>query len=185
MAKREQANDGGGFWDKAKRSCGCILLLILVPALGLIAVFYAAQSYQQEWAAAQPENISDAEWESKRALCETASLGAAECGATPTVKVKELSRAATERRRQELCAEDARAQAISEAKDAVRAHLKAPSSAKFVGQSIRAVQKDCDWTVTGQVDAQNAFGANLRSSFRVQLRRAPEDLWIPMSVRVD
>lgn len=69
-------------------------------------------------------------------------------------------------------------EACAIAQEAVKAKLKAPSSAKFPGCAfgaheyrIRADEsRDTVW-VMGHVDAQNAFGAMLRSEFGVKLER--------------
>lgn len=69
-------------------------------------------------------------------------------------------------------------EACTLAQDAVKAKLKAPSSAKFPGCAfgaheyrIRADEaRDTVW-VMGHVDAQNDFGAMLRSDFGVKLER--------------
>lgn len=47
----------------------------------------------------------------------------------------------------------------------VEDELKAPSTAKFSG--IKTSLKDDTWTVSGNVDAQNSFGATIRNSFIV------------------
>jgi len=51
---------------------------------------------------------------------------------------------------------------------------KAPSSAKFGGDDT--VNTGDRWVVSGYVDAQNAFGASLRSPYTCHLRVA-EDVW--------
>lgn len=69
-------------------------------------------------------------------------------------------------------------EACAIAQEAVKAKLKAPSSAKFPGCAfgaheyrIRADEaRDTVW-VMGHVDAQNDFGAMLRSDFGVKLER--------------
>lgn len=61
--------------------------------------------------------------------------------------------------------------AIVAAKDAVKARLKAPSTAKFCSYSDFDVSHSGDtWTVEGWVDAQNGFGATIRSKFRVVVK---------------
>lgn len=47
--------------------------------------------------------------------------------------------------------------------DAMRAKLKAPSTAEFSG--AQTALADGVWTVDGHVDAQNSFGAQLRSRY--------------------
>lgn len=52
---------------------------------------------------------------------------------------------------------------------AVKQLLKSPSTAEFSGW-IRVLNSDGTYTVTGNVDAQNSFGAMLRSSFSCTVR---------------
>lgn len=59
--------------------------------------------------------------------------------------------------------------AIVVANTIVKNNLKAPSSAKFCGNSDYTVScTENTWTVKGYVDAQNSFGANLRNNFTVE-----------------
>jgi hypothetical protein len=51
------------------------------------------------------------------------------------------------------------------AENEVKENLKAPSTASF--SNISVSQNGNTWTVTGYVDAQNSFGAMIRSSFKV------------------
>lgn len=59
-------------------------------------------------------------------------------------------------------------------KEYVSERLKAPGSAEF--SRAAALPADYDWlefTVTGTVDAQNSFGASLRSSYTCRVRLDP------------
>jgi hypothetical protein len=166
-----------------KQGLGCIFALVAVPALGLIIVFYVAGRHAKEWEGARPSQMSTAEWADKRSLCEAAELGAVSCAGRPTAEVRRLAASVAEERRQKLCAKDDRGTAIQRARDAVSARLRAPSTAQFVGSSS-ASKTGCDWVVSGEVDAQNAFGGIVRSAFRVRLRRASDDIWLPLEVRL-
>jgi len=170
---------------KAKHAVGCFSIFFGLLVLAIIAFFYFGSLGQKEWAAARPIALSEDAWAAQREMCEIAELPAEKCGITPKAEIVQLSQKATAQIMKKLCAKDASVEAISEAKEAVRAQLKSPSSADFGGTSIQAVQDGCDWTISGQVDAQNAFGATLRSPFRVKLRRTSKEVWLPMSVRVD
>jgi len=150
----------------------------------IILMVFASRDADKQWAAARPANISDAKWAERRDQCHEVDLAPAECAkATPA----DLERLASEKRAAEhakLCARNDRSDAIREAEEAVKAQLKAPRTAKFVsGPSIN--HDGCKWTVSGEVDSQNSFGAMLRASYRVELMRSTRDLWIPTSVRVD
>lgn len=183
MEKQGTSDDTGRV--KKRHAVGCILILVGLPLLLLVGVFYFGSLHQKEWEAARPANLSKEEWASKQSLCETALMSAEKCATTTKVEVVKLGREVTERQTRELCAKDARYDAIAQAKDAVLANLKSPSSADFGAERIVAVQDGCNWTVTGQVDAQNAFGAKLRSPFKVKLHRVSDSVWVPTSVRVD
>lgn len=53
--------------------------------------------------------------------------------------------------------------------------LKAPSTAQFVGGSLPAFDGTA-WNWTGEVDAQNSFGAQIRTSFACTVSgTTPED----------
>ena len=62
---------------------------------------------------------------------------------------------------------DQEAEAIAMAKEMVKAELKAPSTASFPWDaSAYAITKSGNqYTVKGYVDAQNSFGAKIRSTF--------------------
>lgn len=60
------------------------------------------------------------------------------------------------------------AEYIVAAKDAVRKNLKAPSSADF--DDVKVMKHKDTVMATGQVDAQNSFGAKIRSGFIVTLK---------------
>lgn len=51
--------------------------------------------------------------------------------------------------------------------DWVRDQLKAPATAKFSGTTSTG---SGPWTVTGSVDAENSFGANLRNTWTCEVR---------------
>ena len=62
--------------------------------------------------------------------------------------------------------------------------LKAPATAKFVGVPSVQPFTDGSYEVTGEVDAQNSFGALLRNHYTVKLR--PEDgEWHAETVQVE
>lgn len=72
-------------------------------------------------------------------------------------------------------------QAISACENSVKAQLKAPSTAKFSGE--RYTDNDPGWYVTGSVDAQNSFGAAIRSSFSCNLTHVGNQ-WVVDSTQV-
>jgi hypothetical protein len=78
-------------------------------------------------------------------------------------------------------------QAWEQAKNAVKARLKAPSTAIF--PSFRDIQVEKIGTVTyeiyGYVDAQNAFGAMIRTNFFVSVSQVQNNKWKINSVDID
>lgn len=65
--------------------------------------------------------------------------------------------------------------AILYANDVIRASLKAPRSARFPWQDKPKVVSvgECKFLVSSYVDAQNGFGAEIRSQFEVSLEATP------------
>lgn len=59
--------------------------------------------------------------------------------------------------------------AQTEAKFAIEGRLKAPRSAKFDWPTV-SYQGECIWGVCGNVDAQNSFGAMIRTSYCVKVK---------------
>lgn len=68
----------------------------------------------------------------------------------------------------------------------VLTRLKAPSTAQFASASTRyGVGQTADfYTVTGEVDAQNGFGALLRTAYRCDVTREQDATWRVTSVAV-
>lgn len=60
--------------------------------------------------------------------------------------------------------------------DFAKQQLKAPSSAKFPSINEAAVKQtgECEFEVASHVDAQNSFGAMLRSSYVARVRYSPK-----------
>lgn len=64
-----------------------------------------------------------------------------------------------------------KARIISKTKNAVKERLKSPSSAEFCPlHEFQFVESGTDLYVSGYVDAQNSFGAMLRSKFKVTFK---------------
>jgi hypothetical protein len=67
------------------------------------------------------------------------------------------------------------------AQDFVRDRLKAPSTAQFAscgGSDTTITHNSDDWAVTSWVDAQNGFGALIRSDYHVYMTYNPNsDTW--------
>jgi len=71
-----------------------------------------------------------------------------------------------------LC-NDSKVEAFQHSKNLVKKSLKSPSTAKLGGYGSTDIKlfKDCEYVVSGHVDAQNGFGAMIRSTYRVHLKR--------------
>ena len=71
-----------------------------------------------------------------------------------------------------LC-NDSKVEAFQKAELLVKAQLKAPRTAKMssYGQTNIKLYKGCEYEVRGHVDAQNSFGAQIRSNYTVHLKR--------------
>ncbi len=170
--------------DARKLKIGCVaILLVPITMIGFGA--YLGAEEDKEWAAAQPPQASLQEWASRRERCEVARMAPAKCAATSVVIVEAAARKQDNIQRAEFCAEDVGAEAKDKALEAVKASLKSPATSEFDETTVNVSQKGCDWTVKGDVDAQNSFGALLRSSYRVELKRVAKDTWIVMSTRLD
>jgi hypothetical protein len=72
--------------------------------------------------------------------------------------------------------------AYYEAKDAVKAQLKSPSSADFTGE-YNCSQSGSTYYITSEVDAENSFGAKLRRSWSASVTYA-NGSWTVNSVYV-
>lgn len=64
--------------------------------------------------------------------------------------------------------------AKSACQDWVEDQLKAPSTADFGGVNVSGVGP---WTVTGYVDAENSFGANVRTAWACDVRLDSDDYY--------
>lgn len=84
-------------------------------------------------------------------------------------------------RRADVCAAQGRVTAEVGTVSLVRDRLLAPATASFPSASSNyrtAWSKGCSFSVSSYVDAQNGFGAHIRSSYTAQVRYDPEaDTW--------
>lgn len=182
MQGKSSSADAGLRGRDLRRFLGCAGLAIVCLVVGIALIFLMGSRYQQEWAAVRPAGLTDQAWQEQRGLCEEAKMAPAECGTAPLAKIKSEAAMQREKARLELCAEDVSYGATEQAKKAVSGRLKAPGTAKW--SDVRASQRGCDWRVTGNVDAQNAFGGTMRSEFDVRLRRASKDGWVPITIDI-
>lgn len=92
-----------------------------------------------------------------------------------------------EMRKAAKCGNSGSVTAHTMAEHYVGARLKAPSSAKFprYDDSQVAYIGDCEFTVRSYVDAQNSFGAMLRSNYYVRLKYdANADRYFLIDIRI-
>jgi hypothetical protein len=79
-----------------------------------------------------------------------------------------------------LVPESIESQARRRCLDLVTAQLRAPGTAAFVEDAISVTQQgESGFLVDGQVDAENGFGAKIRSRFFCFLTRQPDGQWSP------
>ncbi len=92
-----------------------------------------------------------------------------------------------EMRRAYKCSPKGAGSAGIEAKYAVRARLKAPATADFPEFSYGVTwAKGCMFDVHSYVDAQNGFGAQIRSWYHASVEYRPEkDDWIVWSLKIE
>lgn len=68
-------------------------------------------------------------------------------------------------------------QAYAAVKDAVLQDLKAPGTADFQSNPILIPVKPDTWEVESWVDAQNSFGAKIRTRIACTVQRSPAGTW--------
>lgn len=82
-----------------------------------------------------------------------------------------------------------RSDACSMSQNFVKDNLKAPATAKFpmwTQENCTATHTGNNWTVTSFVDAQNGFGALIRSDYTVRMTYHPErDTWTLTGLTID
>lgn len=82
-----------------------------------------------------------------------------------------------------------RSRVITAAHDYVKQYLKCPGTAKFdpyYGEEIRGTSDKLHIYVLGWVDAQNEFGALIRSEYVVEMKRATSDQeWQLVEIALD
>lgn len=72
-------------------------------------------------------------------------------------------------------------------KDEIRSRLKAPSTASFVGRASQVVEDRGEgrYLVDGEVDAENSFGAHIRSRYVCGLQYEGEGRYTVLAARVE
>lgn len=185
MTDQEQFLSGpeADYRRRARRQRFGCWAIIIIPAALLVLAFVAMSRENAEWERLRPKDVTAEKWQARREQCRLAELDLEACAATPEREIDKLASKKLADQMAELCAREDDFYARKQAEEAVRASLKAPGTAKF--QSNSSIQHDgCNWTISGEVDAENGFGALLRSTYRVKLRRVAKEVWIPLSVNV-
>jgi hypothetical protein len=155
-----------------------------VPVVGLVALMYFAIADEREWQAARPATMSQEQWASRTERCKTAAVDLDACLNLPMREIEKRAVAQEVAELARLCAEEVPGDATHQAQTAIKDRLQSPSSASFLSSTTGISHDGCRWTVSGQLDAQNGFGATLRSSYRVQLHRLSEDTWVTTSAQL-
>lgn len=74
------------------------------------------------------------------------------------------------------------------AEDFVKEKLKSPSSAKFSSTSEKDIKEieDNVWEVSGSVEAENSFGANIKNNFIVEMEYDPDhESWMLNNISIN
>ena len=135
--------------------------------MGFIAfAFWSMQKEAEAWQRLRPADVSADRWSERLGLCKEASIEMQQCASLSMKTIKAAVEKVRAERHAAFCAKDATALAGQHAEEAVRANLKSPASADFDGADRRVAHEGCLYTVRGTVDAQNSFGALLRSKLQ-------------------
>lgn len=74
------------------------------------------------------------------------------------------------------------------AQEFVKKHLKAPATADFPSYSNQDInisrRNDTTFLISGFVDAQNSFGANLRTNYKCEIMYVGNDLWQLVNINI-
>jgi hypothetical protein len=163
------------------------------------------QARAERKAAKQAEKAAaDAKFEAERQAAAKASAEAAAKRAVLDAKQAALDAAKRQKQAEERKAAAAAKKAAARAKDCknttlafvmsqefVRRRLKAPSTAEFPyitnDQVAVSTKADCTFRVIAWVDAQNGFGAQIRSRYVVDLKLLDDEAgtWQAIDVRID
>jgi hypothetical protein len=79
-------------------------------------------------------------------------------------------------------------EAYTMAEQFVQKRLKAPSTAKFPYSSEATIDYDSgtkEWTVNSYVDAQNSFGAMMRTNYTVKVKYLGDDKWSLLDINME
>ena len=167
-----------------RRRWGCWLVIAFI--IGFIAfAFWSMQREAEAWQRLRPADVSADKWSERLGLCREASIEMQQCASRPMKTIKAAVEKVRAERHDAFCAKDATGLAGQRAEEAVRANLKSPASADFHGADRRVTYDGCIYTVRGTVDAQNSFGALMRSNYRVKLLRMENDQWLVTKVSID
>jgi hypothetical protein len=167
-----------------KRRWGCWLVIAFVISFFAFG-FWSMQKEAEAWQRLRPADASADKWSERLGLCKEASIAMEQCASQPMKTIKAAVDKVRSERHAAFCVEDATGFAGRHAEEAVRANLKSPSTADFSEADRRVTHDGCEYTVRGTVDAQNSFGALLRSSYRVKLLRMENNEWLVTAVTVD
>lgn len=167
-----------------KRRWGCWLVIAFIISFFAFG-FWSMQKEAEAWQRLRPADVSPEKWNERLDSCNEASIAMEQCASQPMKTIKAAVEKVRAERHAAFCAEDATRFVGRHAEEAVRGSLKSPATADFNGADRRVTHEGCAYTVRGTVDAQNSFGALLRSSYRVKLLRMENNEWLITAVTVD
>jgi len=174
-------------WNNSRRRAGCWMIFALFVILFLFAAHGASEDAKKKaqlWESLRPKDVSTQKWAERLALCKEVGFEPEQCAAKPMEGIRSAIEKMEVERRAQFCAKDAGIAAVHWARGAVLPLLKAPSTAEFAGGE-NISQDGCSYTIQGTVDAENSFGAKLRSAYRVRLNRVSETDWTVLQAQVD
>lgn len=174
-------------------SRGKALAIISVAAICLIASATISQNQREERLVALRETDVDAYLTELSRMNEARWLSALQ-ELRPRAYSEEMAKreaaqaAKAEAERRRACTDQRLDLAYIMIQGDVRSQLKAPSTAKFPTRFAPGTRHegDCIYRVVSYVDAQNSFGAMIRTNFEGRIRYYPESKsWQTMQVRID
>lgn len=153
-----------------------LFITVIIFIIGIVAVNKEQKKYitkPTEWPIKRKEMIKGITF--LMAIC---LVGA--CWATPAKKTDDSNTEKAARPMTELNAE-----AYSASEDFVKQKLKAPATADFPGSDGRVTYLgDSTFSIVSYVDAQNSFGANIRSNYTAKVRYTSRDTWRAIEVKL-
>lgn len=159
--------------SRASAKRHALFSFVAIPVMLGVAIYAGLNEYR-DYGLESPEGLQQAILE-RRQQEQTAAL---EREAANAVARAEREAREAQDRANRRCNDGVMAVIMSER--FISQHLRAPSTAKYPSANSANVAKtgDCSFRVVSYVDAQNAFGAMLRSPYQIDMEYLPDtDRW--------